>query len=107
MSTDTVGTVNLQKTFAKMAEEKILPKTHILNNNISKIESKINYFEENLEKARVCLDCSEKRLAGTDQNCNEVIKKINKKAVTEIQEFFNGKNILVTGATGKRILFFF
>nr|ADD62438.1 fatty-acyl CoA reductase I [Yponomeuta evonymella] len=102
MSTETVDVANQRNSNANMADKKTLTKTtHLSLSNMTKIENKLNYFEENLEKSRVCLDCTEKRLADTDQNSNDLeITENGRRTNTDIQEFYNGKSILVTGATG-------
>ncbi|XP_048488094.1 fatty acyl-CoA reductase wat isoform X1 [Plutella xylostella] len=68
---------------------------------IPEVPTESNYFEENLAKARICLECteSEKRIADVDFNSN-VIQDGDRVSRTEIQRFYHGKNIFVTGGTG-------
>lgn len=41
------------------------------------------------EKDSVCADCT------------NYVQNMNERKLTEIQQFYNGKNVLITGATGK------
>ncbi|CAG9135154.1 unnamed protein product [Plutella xylostella] len=68
---------------------------------IPEVPTESNYFEENLAKARICLECteSEKRIADVDVNSN-VIQDGDRVSRTEIQRFYHGKNVFVTGGTG-------
>lgn len=50
-------------------------------------------FTDDLLNEKYCTEC--------DNNINSSIdSNMNKQKFTEVQEFYNGKNVLITGATG-------
>ncbi|KAJ8706354.1 hypothetical protein PYW08_010980 [Mythimna loreyi] len=64
-----------------MAAPQLISVSDAINENLIKNEKEINYCAQ-------CID-------GLDENMNNMYENL-----TEIQKFYNGKNVLITGATG-------
>lgn len=76
------------KTKFKMAASQLISVSDAINENLIKSDKEINYCAQ-------CID-------SVDENMNNKYDNM-----TEVQKFYNGKNVLITGATGKTILLYF